>query len=71
MGVATFVLIFSGCTQKKAEREGLPNPYDPDYIPGVMNTKKDVEKKIDNITDKRNQEIQNEMKSDGTEGVEK
>jgi cyclophilin family peptidyl-prolyl cis-trans isomerase len=60
------VLVLSGCGDGSKEGE-ITNPYDPDYIPGVMNTKKDVEKKINDVTQKRDMEIKNEMNSDSAE----
>lgn len=63
---AVLILVLSGCGKDSKEGE-ITNPYDPDYIPGVMKTKKDVEKKINDVTNKRDMEIQNEMNSGGAE----
>jgi peptidylprolyl isomerase len=66
LATVCLVLILSGCGKESKENE-ISNPYDPDYIPGVMNTKKDVEKKINDVTQKRDMEIQNEMDQDNAE----
>jgi cyclophilin family peptidyl-prolyl cis-trans isomerase len=66
MALLVFVFVLSGCGKSSKEGEAI-NPYDPDYIPGVMNTKKDVEKKINDVTNKRDMEIQNEMNGDNAE----
>lgn len=67
VALAVFAFVLSGCGGEKPKGEALSNPYDPDYIPGVMNSKKDVEKKINDVTQKRDMEIQNEMEQDSSE----